>query len=74
MDISTEALNIAKENANLNQTEINFIHSDALKVSQLDRKYDLIVSNPPYIRKRDKKTMEPNVLDFGTPYCLICGR
>lgn len=64
MDISTEALNIAKENAKLNQTEINFIHSDALKISQLDRKYDLIVSNPPYIPKRDKKTMEPNVLDF----------
>jgi release factor glutamine methyltransferase len=64
MDISSEALKISKENAMLNGVEINFIQSDILKISQLDRKYDLIVSNPPYIPERDKKTMESNVLDF----------
>ena len=47
VDISTAALNIAKENAKLNQVDINFIEGDML--DSINKKYDIIISNPPYI-------------------------
>lgn len=47
VDISLDALELAKENAKLNNTDINFIHGDMLK--PLSKKYDIIISNPPYI-------------------------
>ena len=64
MDISADALEIAKKNAKLNNVEINFIQSDILKINDLDKKYDVIVSNPPYVLESDKINMELNVLDF----------
>ena len=47
VDISLDALDVALENAKLNNVEINFIHGDMLK--PLNKKYDVIISNPPYI-------------------------
>ena len=47
VDISFEALGVAKENAKINNVEIEFIQGDMLK--PLNKKYDLIISNPPYI-------------------------
>lgn len=47
VDISIEALEVAKENASLNNTEINFFQSDIF--SNVNGKYDVIISNPPYI-------------------------
>ena len=47
LDISREALKIAKENANENNVNINFIHSNMLE--KVKNKYDIIISNPPYI-------------------------
>ena len=47
VDISIDALEVAKENAKLNNVEINFINSDML--DKVTKKYDLIISNPPYI-------------------------
>ena len=47
VDISIDALELAKENAKLNNVEINFIQGDMLK--PLNKKYDCIISNPPYI-------------------------
>lgn len=52
VDISKSALEVAKENAKENDVEIKFYHGDMLE--PLDDKYDLIISNPPYIRKDEE--------------------
>ena len=65
IDISETALNTARQNADLNQTEINFIHDDILNPSNLElinTKYDLILSNPPYVTDSEKEQMLDNVL------------
>lgn len=48
LDISSDALKLAKENAKLNKVNINFILSDIFKFDTSE-KYDVIISNPPYI-------------------------
>lgn len=63
IDVSNEALGIAKKNALLNKVDINFIHLDILKTNNLDKLYDVIVSNPPYLRELEKKEMKNNVLN-----------
>lgn len=55
VDISRDALDVAKENAKLNNVDINFIEGDMLK--PLNKKYDCIISNPPYIAY-DEDVME----------------
>ncbi|MBS1523938.1 MAG: peptide chain release factor N(5)-glutamine methyltransferase [Bacteroidetes bacterium] len=67
IDISPEALQTAKENAELNKVNINFIENDILNPtnhSLLTTHYSLIVSNPPYVTLEDKKLMHTNVTDF----------
>ncbi|VBB48263.1 Release factor glutamine methyltransferase [uncultured Paludibacter sp.] len=64
IDISADALKIAKENAKLNDVKIDFIQKDILKTDILDKKYDIIVSNPPYVPQNDKQEMHSNVLDY----------
>ena len=64
IDISIDALDLAKENAKLNEVEINFYKNDML--NNIDKKYDLIISNPPYIRYDEEimdivKNNEPNI-------------
>jgi release factor glutamine methyltransferase len=67
IDISTEALKTAKENAALNNADINFIEADILNLTQhslLNTRYSVIISNPPYVTLEDKKQMHSNVTDF----------
>lgn len=67
VDISAEAINTAKQNAELNQVEVNFIQDDILNPinsSLLSNHYYLIVSNPPYVTLYDKTQMHRNVTDF----------
>jgi release factor glutamine methyltransferase len=65
LDISTEALNLAKENALLNHIEIDFYLDDALHLKHEKYPvYDVIVSNPPYIALKEKSDMHKNVIDF----------
>lgn len=64
VDISKEALEVAKENSIENNVEINFIHSNMLE--KIDKKYDLIISNPPYISYDEEveeivKNNEPHI-------------
>lgn len=67
IDISAEAINTAKQNAELNKVEVNFIKDDILNPtnsSLLTNHYSLIVSNPPYVTLHDKTKMHRNVTDF----------
>ena len=64
VDISKPALEVAKENAKINNVEINFIEGNMLE--PLNKKYDLIISNPPYIAYDEEiedivKNNEPNI-------------
>lgn len=66
LDISADALNTAKVNAELNQTNLIFILDDILDPSVeqlLLSKYDVIISNPPYVTWSEKEQMMPNVLE-----------
>jgi release factor glutamine methyltransferase len=64
VDISQKALLLAKENAKKNDVKINFKVRDILKTTDLESKFDIIVSNPPYIRELEKKHMQNNVLKY----------
>lgn len=64
-DVSKEALGVAEQNANKNNVELTFKKVDILKVeSYSDLKFDVIVSNPPYIPVKDKGNMDINILDY----------
>ncbi|MFD0975956.1 peptide chain release factor N(5)-glutamine methyltransferase [Salinimicrobium gaetbulicola] len=64
IDISEEALKTAQGNAQMNGVEIEFLQKDILSAASLPVKYDIIVSNPPYVRDLEKEAMHRNVLDF----------
>lgn len=64
LDISEETLNIAKENATINKVKVNFYQLDVLTAEALPQLYDVIVSNPPYVREQEKGMMEQNVLKY----------
>ena len=63
LDISSEALKTAKINAELNNVSIQFIETDILNISELPLKFDIIISNPPYVRELEKEQMQNNVLE-----------
>jgi len=63
LDISGKALKTAEENASLNKVEVNFIQADILNQESLTGKFDVIVSNPPYVREIEKTEMHRNVLE-----------
>ena len=63
IDVSTKALHIAKQNAQLNKVDINFMEIDILKATALPKKYNIIISNPPYVRELEKKEIKNNVLE-----------
>ena len=62
IDISQKALLIAKKNALLNNTKIDFFEMDILNTESLPQKFDIIVSNPPYVRELEKTAIKKNVL------------
>ena len=64
LDISEKTLEVAQENAVKNQVLVSFCKKDILKTTALKNKYDVMVSNPPYVRQLEKKAMNANVLDY----------
>ncbi len=74
IDVSEKALELAKRNAASNKVEINFIQANILEVEDLSKlqspnthhpsPYNIIVSNPPYVRNLEKEEIKKNVLDY----------
>lgn len=63
IDVSSEALIVAQQNATLNNVDISFLEMDILETKELPQQYNLIVSNPPYVRELEKVEINNNVLE-----------
>ena len=71
-DISTEALDVARENAKLHEVAVEFIRADLLVEKHLyEHQADLIVSNPPYVRQLEQALMRKNVTDWEPSLALF---
>lgn len=64
LDTSKGALEVAKKNARDNGVEITFLQADIFTLDSLGVKFDIIVSNPPYVRELEKKKMRSNVKEY----------
>jgi len=66
LDISSDALSLAKENSKLTNLDVEFNHADVLNINGdlLDQKWDCIISNPPYIPSNERESIAENVLNF----------
>ena len=63
-DVSKKALETAAENAKLNKLSVSFKQVDIFDIKDIEDKWDIIVSNPPYIPKSEKAGIQSNVLDY----------
>lgn len=63
IDVSERALATAKKNAEQNDVNINFIQKNILETTDLEQQFDIIVSNPPYVRNLEKAEIKKNVLE-----------
>lgn len=63
-DFSAGALAVARENASRNKVDVKFSRVDVLKEYPADTKFDIIVSNPPYVLESEKTGINKNVLDY----------
>jgi release factor glutamine methyltransferase len=72
MEVSAEALKIAANNAKQNETDLHLIQADILDEQQWGtEQYDIIVSNPPYVRDSEKSNMKANVLAYEPAQALF---
>lgn len=70
-EYSQEAIKTSQDNALLNSTPINIIHTNLLEDNTKDQNYDIIVSNPPYVRESEKALMRNNVLCYEPSLALF---
>ena len=64
IDVSEKALATAKLNAAINNVNVTFIQQNILETENLGQQFDIIVSNPPYVRMLEKQEINPNVLEY----------
>lgn len=64
LDVSGKALEVATKNAKRNNVDITFLNQSILETDDLEQQFDIIVSNPPYVRNLEKQEIKKNVLDF----------
>ena len=70
-DVSEDALEVARKNGRRNEVEVYFCQQDVLKAEAGNVRYDVIVSNPPYIAEKEKEQMDANVLDWEPSLALF---
>lgn len=63
LDVSEKALATAKKNSNLNDVNVTFLYQSILDTEDLEQEFNIIVSNPPYVRNLEKEEIKKNVLD-----------
>ena len=63
IDVSEKALATAKKNAETNEVNVTFLQANILQTEDLEQQFDIIVSNPPYVRELEKVEIKKNVLD-----------
>ncbi|WP_316635653.1 peptide chain release factor N(5)-glutamine methyltransferase [uncultured Flavobacterium sp.] len=63
-DVSKKAIETAKRNAMNNKVDVTFMFQDILALDELNYNFDIIVSNPPYVRNLEKQEIKKNVLDY----------
>lgn len=73
LEISDKALRMAKKNASQHKTDINLICADIFEWEYIfnDKQYDIVVSNPPYVRECEKSQMHDNVLRYEPAQALF---
>jgi release factor glutamine methyltransferase len=71
IDVSTEALEVAKENAQSNNVCIEYIQMDVLNPKEIELEFDVIVSNPPYVRELEKQEIKDNVKAYEPTIALF---
>lgn len=70
-DISTQAINVARQNADLLSADIKLGKVDILHTKKISANYDIIVSNPPYIMRSEMKIMDKIVTDHDPEIALL---
>lgn len=71
MDVSESALELAQQNAVSNGVEVDFILQNILALDRFPNAFDIMVSNPPYVRNSEKKDMKTNVLEYEPSLALF---
>lgn len=71
LDISKKGLLVAKENAIINKVAIHFMEQDILNTKTLAHTFDILVSNPPYVRLQEKELIHENVKNFEPKLALF---
>jgi len=64
LDINADVIGVASKNASQNNAAVTFMQYDILKDTPAEADFDIIVSNPPYVRKKESKLMKKNVLNY----------
>lgn len=64
IDVSEKAIETARKNAKKNDVDVQFLLQNILEIDNLNKQFDIIVSNPPYVRHLEKTEISKNVLDY----------
>lgn len=71
LDVSVNAIEVARKNSELNQTDITFLKADITQQLEFAKKWEIIVSNPPYIPLAEKSTMSNHVVEIEPSIALF---